>query len=344
MTKIAHFLSFGIGGADRAGIELVRSLVNDGLDITILYSEMSFPRRTLDQDEEQPLLSTFNEAKKLAPHILINSTEEIERLGFDLLHTHRSGEDEWLLPGLGKSPRKYKIVETNFHGATETVADMRVYPSLALMKFRKLSLDSDSRVIPNIVNSKQGISQRSKYGISDEILVFGRIGRSDKSIYSSKLMEEYAKIETEKTLLIWVGKSRLAELDALRFGLKNVLWLDPIEDPIKVADIYQTFDVYLHVNALGETFGNTVAEAVLRGIPVASLRGDRRYPQAQAELLSDEQYCSSRRQFRKLLNAYLTNSELRREISVQNIEFSRKYLSEESIVFKMKKVYEETLN
>jgi glycosyltransferase involved in cell wall biosynthesis len=344
MPKIAHFLSFGIGGADRAAIELVRCLVQKGLDITILYNEMSFPRRTSDQDENQPLLSIFNEAKKLAPHLRINSTEEIEKLGFDLLHTHRSGEDEWLLPGLGKNPRTYKIVETNFHGATETIADMRIYPSRALMQSRKLALGDESSIIPNIVNSKRGTSQRSEYGISEETLVFGRVGRSDKSIYSSKLIEEYAKIETKETLLIWVGKSRLAELDALKFGLNNIMWLDPIEDPTKVADLYQTFDVYLHVNALGETFGNTVAEAVLRGIPVASLKGDRRYPQAQAELLVDKQYCSSRRQFRNLLNTYLRNPERRREISSLNLDFSKNNLSEESIFLKVKKVYEEILN
>jgi glycosyltransferase involved in cell wall biosynthesis len=221
---------------------------------------------------------------------------------------------------------------------------MRIYPSLALMQSRKLALGDDSRIIPNIVNSKRGTSQRSEYGISEETLVFGRVGRSDKSIYSSKLIEEYAKIETKETLLIWVGKSRLAELDALKFGLNNILWLDPIEDPTKVADLYQTFDVYLHVNALGETFGNTVAEAVLRGIPVASLKGDRRYPQAQAELLADKQYCSSRRQFRNLLNTYLRNPERRREISSLNLDFSEKYLSEESIFLKVKKVYEEILN
>lgn len=344
MSRIAHFLSFGIGGADRAAIELVRCLVQAGLDITILYNEMSFPRRTPDQDENQPLLSTFNEAKKLAPHLRINSINEIERLGFDLVHTHRSGEDEWLLPGLGKSSRTYKIIETNFHGANETIADMRIYPSLALMKSRNNRTSGKSRVIPNIVNSKQGISQRKLYGISEDTIVFGRIGRSDKSIYSSKLIEEYAKIETDKTLLLWVGKSSLAQSDALKFGLNNVLWVDPIEDPLKVADIYQTVDVYLHVNALGETFGNTVAEAVLRGVPVASLKGDRRYPQAQSELLVHKQFCSSRRQFHKLLNSYLTNTELRREISKLNLAFGENYLSEESIVLKVIKLYEEMLS
>jgi glycosyltransferase involved in cell wall biosynthesis len=265
---------------------------------------MSFPKRTADQDEDQPLLSIFDEATNLAPHIRIESTQQIEAMGFDLLHTHRSGEDDWLLPGLGKSSRTYKIIETNFHGATKTVADMRIYPSLALMKSKKICVGNESRVIPNIVNSRQGISERQNYGISEDTLVFGRVARSDRSIYSPKLLQEYSKIETDNTLLMWVGKSRLAESDALRFGVKNIIWLDPIKDPKKMADIYQTFDIYLHVNALGETFGNTVAEAVLRGIPVASLKGERRYPQAQAEILTHEQYCSSRRQFKKLIIMY----------------------------------------
>jgi glycosyltransferase involved in cell wall biosynthesis len=318
-------------------------LVEKGLDITILYNEMSFPKRTADQDEDQPLLTIFDEAKNLAPHIRIESTQEIEAMGFDLLHTHRSGEDDWLLPGLGKNSRTYKIIETNFHGATKTVADMRIYPSLALMKSNKIHLGNDSRVIPNIVNSRHGISQRQNFGISEDVIVFGRVGRSDRSIYSPKLLEEYSKIETENTLMIWVGKSRLAESDALRLGVKNIIWLDPIKDPKKMADIYQTFDIYLHVNALGETFGNTVAEAVLRGIPVASLKGERRYPQAQAELLNQGQYCSSRRQFRKLINMYLRNPEFRIEISKKNLGFSRNYLREDNITLQIENLYREVL-
>jgi len=343
MPKIAHFLSFGIGGADRAAIELVRCLAEKGLDITILYNEMSFPKRTADQDEDQPLLSIFDEAIKLAPCLRIESTEEIEEMGFDLLHTHRSGEDDWLLPGLGKTPRTYKIIETNFHGATKTAADMRIYPSLALMKSKKIYVGNESRVIPNIVNSRQGISQRQNYGVSEDTLVFGRVGRSDRSIYSPKLMQEYSRIETVNTVLIWVGKSRLAESDALRFGIKNIIWLDPIKDPKQMADIYETFDIYLHVNALGETFGNTVAEAVLRGIPVASLKGERRYPQAQAELLNHGQYCTSRRQFRKLINMYLRNPEFRIERSKKNLEFSRNYLREDNITLQIENLYREVL-
>jgi glycosyltransferase involved in cell wall biosynthesis len=94
---------------------------------------------------------------------------------------------------------------------------------------------------------------------------------------------------------------------------------------------------------LGETFGNTVAEAVLRGIPVASLKGERRYPQAQAELLTDGQYCSYRYQFQRLISRYIRNPELRSEMSHKNLEFGRHYLSEESITSKVENLYREIL-
>lgn len=343
MPRIAHFLSFGIGGADRAAIELLRNLVAKGLDITVLYNEMSFPLRTADQDEHQILLNTFGEVTRLAPHHQIKSINEIEEMGFDLIHTHRSGEDEWLLPGLGVGERSYKIIETNFHGADQTIADLRIYPSKALMTSKGIKPSDKTFVIPNIVNSAKGLSKREELGIKKDTVIFGRVGRSDKSIYSPKLLKEYARIESEDTLLIWVGKSELALFDANRLGIERILWLDPIRDPLEMADIYQTFDIYLHVNALGETFGNTVAEAVLRGIPVASLRGARKYPQAQAELLSVEQYCSTTRQFRRLIREYLYNLEFRLEISKENREFGATKLNAESISEQVISLYEEIL-
>jgi glycosyltransferase involved in cell wall biosynthesis len=46
-----------------------------------------------------------------------------------------------------------------------------------------------------------------------------------------------------------------------------------------------TFDVFCHFNKLGETFGNTVAEAMMHKLPVVSLAGSLVYPQAQREML-----------------------------------------------------------
>ncbi len=340
MTKIAHFISFGIGGADRAALELVRLLVNIYPNILLVYNDTSFPKLTSDQDPSQQLLDTYREFKALANMHKVSDAYEITKLPIDILHTHRSGEDMWLIPGLESISRNFKIVETNFHGLKKTAADFRIFPSKTLMNFHKIEESTTNAVVPNIVNSFVGESLRNQYKIPSETIIFGRVGRSDKSIYSSNLLKQYAKIESSNTLLLWVGRSELAERDALRYNVKNVLWIDPVSDPEQMANLYETFDVYCHVNKLGETFGNTVAESVIRGIPVASLRGIKKYPQAQSELLDSEQYCISKKTFRDLLRKYREDENYRIFIRQKNKEFGEKNLDSKKIIEKVINIYE----
>jgi len=107
-----------------------------------------------------------------------------------------------------------------------------------------------------------------------------------------------------------------------------------------MANLYETFDVYCHVNKLGETFGNTVAESVIRGIPVASLRGIKKYPQAQSELLDSEQYCISKKTFRDLLRKYREDENYRIFIRQKNKEFGEKNLDSKKIIEKVINIYE----
>lgn len=343
MTKVAHFVSFGIGGADRAALELIRALTKKLPEIQICYGEMSFPIRTSDQDPSQALLNTFQEFKTLGKMRKIQDVKELVELDVDILHTHRSGEDEWLIPGLSKLERNFKIVETNFHGFLRTPADFRIYPSSALPDFRKIKLDKDSQVIPNIVNTFEGTSLRTKLGISESTIVFGRVGRSDRSIYSPKLLRHFSKIQNGNTLLLWIGKSEQAIKDAESYGVKNIIWVDPVSDPLEMANYYATFDVFCHANPLGETFGNTVAEAMLRGLPVASIKGNRKYPQAQKELLDRTQFSSRSSNFSQTLKNYRDSPSLRLKASARNRQFSEQYLEPESIASKVLQVYERVL-
>ena len=343
MTKIGHFVSFGIGGADRATIELIKELSKQVPDIQICYNDMSFPMRTEDQDSAQPLLNIQNEYEGLGTLRRISETSDLADLKLDILHTHRSGEDEWLLPGLGDIERKFKIVETNFHGFRNTPADYRIYPSRELTKFRGIKPSGNHSVIANIVNSIPGRSLKQDLGIPQERLVYGRVGRSDKSIYSSVLLRQYSRVESDRTALIWVGASAQAMKDAEVFGVRNVTWIDPVEDPNDMADLYATFDVYCHANPLGETFGNTVAEAVLRGIPVASLKGSHKYPQAQKELLNKPQFCSTARGYRSLLRKYRDDPEFRENESKINSAFASENLDPRRIADEVINVYEKIL-
>jgi hypothetical protein len=151
-VRVGHFVSFGIGGADRAAFNILLGLKRQGLDPLVLFNEFSFPKRTADQDTSQPLLSTKHLFDSEFKTYRIDNCGDFERFDLDILHTHRSGEDEWLLPGLGEiEDRQFKIIETNFHGRLRTPADVRVFPTRTLMDFRKIKPSTTALCIPNAI-------------------------------------------------------------------------------------------------------------------------------------------------------------------------------------------------
>ena len=85
MTRLAHFVSFGIGGADRAALELIRELTQKLPEIQICYGEMSFPIRTADQDPSQRLLDVFEEYKTIVNMREIRHVSELAKLDIDIL-------------------------------------------------------------------------------------------------------------------------------------------------------------------------------------------------------------------------------------------------------------------
>lgn len=287
---MGHFVSLGIGGADRAAYNLALGLKSLGSAPTIFYSENSIPSRTHDQDPHQPLLNILSLYQENFETQRIDKVEDFNSHGLDILHTHRSGEDHWLLPGLDRVPRSYRIVETNFHGQLKTPADFRIFPTHELMRWHRIKLSENSAVIPNaILPPLSDVSFRPDLGIGEDTVILGRLARADDSVFSPSLLKAYKTLRKERSVcLVWVGSSEQAKDAALRLGLSDVHWVDPVRDPVEVSTWMNTFDIFCHFNKLGETFGNTVAEAMMHQKPVVSLAGSFLYPQAQREVLGDE--------------------------------------------------------
>jgi glycosyltransferase involved in cell wall biosynthesis len=119
--------------------------------------------------------------------------------------------------------------------------------------------------------------------------------------------------------LVWVGASEQAKSAATKLGLEDVVWVDPVKDPKEVSSWMSTFDIFCHFNKLGETFGNTVVEAMFHSLPVVSLRGSLFYPQAQRELLENgHQYLRTKSAAIYSLRNLVTNSSLRLELGSMN--------------------------
>lgn len=283
--NIGQIVSFGVGGADRAALNLIKGLLelNVDLSITVFYNKHSHPR----PDETSSNPSRFEFYKKLNVKLQeFTSVVELNEFNIDVLNTHRSGDDNWFLPNFENTQFKFKVCETNFHGYTQTKSDLRIYPSIELAH-KNRNFNIPYKVVPNPI-----LSPLSNYNLRNELnicnkFVYGRIARPDASIYSKINLEAYKKIETDNTVFLYVAPNKNAISDAKSLGIKNIIFLEPTSDDILVDKIMNTFDVLCHSNSLGETFGNTIAEAMIYGKPVISHIGNTTWPQAHKALFGD---------------------------------------------------------
>lgn len=283
---VGQFCSFGLGGADKASFYLIKGLMELGIEIKIFYNEWSFPKPSPQLDNDVLLLSRYEQYKNLGlPMFEITDVNELTKHNIDILNTHRGGDDFWLIPGLESAKCNFKIVETNFHGNTLTRADLRIFPSNELVTTHP-NIQTNFKVIPNPImpvlsdgNLKHELNLTNKF-------VFGRIGRPSNDIYSNTCLKAYKLLENDTTHFLYVAPCNVAKTDATLIGINNITFIDQILDEIYISKIYNTFDVLCHSNKVGETFGNTVAEAMIHGVPVVSHLGCA-WPQAQKELLCD---------------------------------------------------------
>tara|TARA_Y100000310_G_scaffold129165_1_gene128310 strand:- start:1952 stop:2983 length:1032 start_codon:yes stop_codon:yes gene_type:complete len=282
--KVGHFVSLGLGGADKCAVNIVRGLCELGEEPLVFYNEFSIPRSVAgNHDDGYTPPSRISQYEGLVELIQIDSVSDFRDYGLDILHTHRSGEDAWLLPGLELQNFPFKIVETNFHGGMHTKADVRVSPSKSLLS----RLGPATRIIPNAINPPRvDSSLKESLGLQGKF-VYGRIARPDRDIYCKTNLEAYSQIETDETSFLYIAPYSQARADAKELGIKNIIFIEPTVDDFKVSQFYNTFDLLCHSNRIGETFGNTIAEAMIHGTPVVSHFGSPSWPQAHVDLFGD---------------------------------------------------------
>lgn len=284
--KIGQVVSFGVGGADKCALNLVKGLLalNEDIEITVFYNKYSHPR----QDELFTNPSRFNDYTQLPIKLIeFSNVDELNQYDIDILNTHRSGNDNWFLPNFESTNFNFKIIETNFHGYNKTKSDFRVYPSQAILDHLE-PCTIPYAVIPNPIHRKiTNEDFREKYEIKDKF-VYGRIARPDSNIYLNTNLLAYKKIESDDTVFLYVAPNAMAKIDASNLGIKNIIFVDPTSDEFTVSKLYNTFDVLCHSNLLGETFGNTIAEAMIHGKPVITHIGRVSWPQAHKELIGDK--------------------------------------------------------
>lgn len=286
--RIGMFVSFGIGGADKSSYYLARGLKELGHDVVIFYTEMSFPKVSIQWDPNYEMLSRFDNYKDFESY-QITDVNQFNNFNIDILNSHRSGEDLWLIPGFEEGQYNFPIVETNFHGVLQTKADYRVFPSQTLVNFKRLTIPHTvifNPIMPKLTNE----NLRSELGIPKEAFVFGKISRASNEIFTPITYLAYKKNENPNAYFIQMGINKATQEIANKLKLKNFITVDQTLDETRISEFYNTFDLYCHGNKLGETFGNTVAEAMMHGKPVITHIGDPTWPQAQCEVIDREEH------------------------------------------------------
>lgn len=279
--RVGQFVSFGIGGADKAAYCLTKGLIEAGVDVRIFYGGKSFPG--VSPQVEGPLLSRYDQFKSLGvPMTLINNAFELNHHGLSILNTHRSGDDFWLIPNLERESVYFKIVETNFHGHLASRADMRVFPSHTMIANRDIPVPY--RIIPNPIMCKLTDEDMRREFKLEGKFIFGSFGRPGSDIYSSTAIRAFKSVENDSMYFLYVAPHPLVVNDANALGLKNFRFVDATIDDVLLDKLYNTIDVLCHSNKMGETFGNTVAEAMIHAKPVISHLGYG-WAQAQREVI-----------------------------------------------------------
>jgi glycosyltransferase involved in cell wall biosynthesis len=202
----------------------------------------------------------------------------------DIFLTQRSGEDLWLIPDFQETKFNCPIIETNCHGKLLTKADFRIFPSKSVVDFYNIKIAH--QIIPNAIMPKITTNDlREKLGIPKNAFVLGKISRPALEIFNDITYKAYKLIENDNTYFIQMAATNQTIQKVEELKLKNFRALPESLDDLFISEFYNTLDILCHSNALGETFGNTIAEAMIHNKAVVTHISNSFWPQAQKELL-----------------------------------------------------------
>ena len=111
---------------------------------------------------------------------------------------------------------------------------------------------------------------REELNIPNDAFVFGRVGRDDSDIFDPVNLTSYSNIETDNTYFICLNPSPAIKEKATELGIRNIRYVDPTIDDVRLSKFYNTLNVLAHARLDGECNPGNIREAFAHGIPVVS--------------------------------------------------------------------------
>jgi glycosyltransferase involved in cell wall biosynthesis len=226
-----------------------------------------------------------------------SAEEDVNRLarlleGVDVVHVHRSGLAEPILPAACRAAGVDALVETNVFGFRDTSPDDAQFSAhlfisqMCAMRYRVRAglapeaFHGRNRTLYYPVDLDRLREDRiprsdahTLLGLDPDRPTVVRVGRDDDRKWGDVLVAmvpHLLRLQPDvQVVLVGTTAHRRAQLRRLGV-LERVRCLDPSSDERRVAAFYSAADVFASASSIGESFGLAIAEAMALSIPVVT--------------------------------------------------------------------------
>lgn len=218
--------------------------------------------------------------------------------GIDIIHDQRGGQGYF---PLNSSQIKAKKIEYNIFGGYDPHEDIARTLCISQGVYNDWKVQMDKRsphlthrgmvLNPAVTVPETDEDLRAELGIPNDFIVIGRssnAGRGDTMNF-----EAYAQVETSKTIFLSPATDEGQKEFIKKLGIKNIIVMPLITNYKRMSAYYNTLDISAHNR--GESFGASVAEALMHAVPVVTAGWSNRQftpSTAHEELIDDINYCA----------------------------------------------------
>ena len=287
MKILTIVYSIGPGGTERAAVNYAIAYKRAGCDSRVWVLGEGHDRKDR-LDEEQVMTYLDKRDNQHLQHAI-----EIENWKPDIIHIHTF--DSRLSSLIGPLKKNgAKLVETNvFSRPRFSIESKQVDISFQLAywgvwKYGKWMRNENGRPInlrlPYLIfeedfgcvieNSRDQLC--TQLGIPANAFIAARVGQSHLSKWDRKIFTIAKKVINldRNIFFLFVGlpEALKEELATLPQNIRaNIKSLDLIIGDEELTKFYTAIDVFVHISAIGESFGYVLAEAMICGCPVITL-------------------------------------------------------------------------
>jgi glycosyltransferase involved in cell wall biosynthesis len=212
--------------------------------------------------------------------------------GADVVHVHRFGSAEPIVPEACREAGVGALVETNVFGYHDTSPDNERFSAhlfisqMCAMRYRqRAGLDLESfhrrhRTMYNPVDiealQRDALPQpeaRATLGLDPDRPTVVRVGRDDDRKWGDILiaMAPHLLELMPEAQIVLVGATAHRREQLRRLGvLERVRCLPSSSEPLRVAAFFSAADVFASASSIGESFGLAIAEAMAVGVPAVT--------------------------------------------------------------------------